>query len=84
MTPEDLKKMETLLDLFEHEGWAIFIEEKEELQKSLIDNAYLECDSDKDWQQRRGAIVMLGSILSYEAAIRFVLEQEAQDDSEDI
>lgn len=71
--------METLLDLFSHEGWQLFIKEKEELVASLKEGAYAQCDTNDVWQQRRGMIATLAGITSYEASIRFVMEQEEQD-----
>ena len=76
MTPEDLKTMETLLDLFEHEGWKIFIEEQENFAKSLKEHAYLECESNDSWQQRRGVIGTLDRVLSYEQLIRYAVENQ--------
>jgi len=74
--------METLLDLFEHEGWSLFIKEKEDLLASLKEGADTNCPTNDMWQYNRGIIATLRSIVSYEAAIRFVIEQDAQEDFE--
>lgn len=79
MEQEQQRQMETLLDLFEHEGWKLFIEEKEALLKGLKENAYLECHDNEIWQQRRGIIATLAGIISYETSIKFVMEQQEED-----
>lgn len=70
------QEMETLLDLFEHDGWKIFIEEKERLLKSLKENAYAECNTNDEWQQRRGIIVTLNSLVTYADTIKYVMENQ--------
>lgn len=80
MQQEVQHQMETLLDLFEHEGWKLFIEEKQALLDSLKENAYAECDTNDVWQQRRGIIATLAGITSYEASIKYVMEQDAQEE----
>ena len=77
MKQEEQQQMELLLDLFEHDGWKLFIEEKENLLSSLKENAYVECGDNDAWQQRRGIIATLAGVTSYEASIKFVMEQEA-------
>ena len=79
MEPEQQRQMEALLDLFEHEGWKLFIEEKEVLLTALKENAYVECHDNESWQQRRGIIATLAGITSYEASIKFVMEQDEED-----
>lgn len=76
------QELETLLSLFEHDGWKLFIEEEEVLSKYLKENAHLDCDSNDKWQQRRGAIVALGGILSFEATTKFIYEQSMQEDED--
>lgn len=80
MTEQDQKTMETLLDLFNHEGWTIFIDEQEVLSKYLKEHAYRECNSNDEWQQRRGALVNLDRILSYENTIKYVYDNQDNDD----
>lgn len=82
MTPEITKEMETLLDLFNHEGWKIFIDEQEVLSKGLKEAAYLDCETNDVWQFRRGALSLLDRILSYENTIKLVMSQE--EDYEDV
>lgn len=85
MTPQDQKEMETLLDLFEHEGWTIFIDEIEKQLNSLKENAHIECETNDNWQLRRGCVGILSQIVSYENTIKYVAEQSGgEDDSQDI
>lgn len=74
------QELETLLDLFEHDGWKIFIDEKEDLHKALKEQAYLECNTNDEWQQRRGMIATLDGIVSYENVVKFIIEQREQED----
>ena len=80
MEQEQQQQMETLLDLFEHEGWKLFIEEQGNTLESLKETAYADCDTNDVWQQRRGIIATLTGITSYEATIKYVIEQDAQED----
>ena len=82
MQQEQQEQMEQLLDLFEHDGWKLFIEEKSNLLDSLKENADNNCPTNDMWQYNRGIVATLRSITSYEASIKFVMEQEAQDDYE--
>ena len=70
-----LKDSETLLDLFEHEGWSLFIEENQNLFNQLRDNLYLECNTDQEYQQRRGTLTILNQVLSYENTVKLIHEQ---------
>ena len=82
MEQELQKQMETLLDLFEHEGWGLFIEEQEKSFNSLKDSAYIDCNSNEDWQIRRGVLATLNGILNYETTIKYVIEQNQGSDDE--
>jgi hypothetical protein len=72
---ESLKRCELLQDLFQHDGWKLFIDEFQDFKKPLVDNAYVECDTNEQWQQRRGALVMLDQVLNYEAVVETVHDQ---------
>lgn len=73
------QELETLLDLFEHDGWKLFIEDNERLNTSLKENAYLDCNTNDEWQQRRGAITILSSLVSFESTTKFIYEQSQED-----
>ena len=80
MNQQDQKIMETLLDLFNHEGWKIFIEDQELIQKNLKDNAYVVCNTNDEWQQHRGALVTLDRILTFEQTTKYVVENQDESD----
>ena len=82
MTPEETQTMETLLDLFNHEGWKIFIEDQETLSKQLKDQAYRECNTNEEWQIRRGVLLDLDRVLTYEDMTKYVYEN--QEDSNEL
>lgn len=75
MTQQEQQTMELLLDLFEHKGWSIFIKEQEELATYLKEQAYIECNTNDEWQQRRGMLLTLDRILSYTDTTKYVYEQ---------
>jgi len=83
---QELKDSEILLDLFEHDGWKLFIDENQKLFDVLRDNMYIECDSNDLFQQRRGTLGMLNQILVYEVTIKAIHEQlvGGDNDSEDL
>lgn len=81
MDQQEQKTMETLLDLFQHDGWTIFIDELDNQLKQLKEHAYIECDSNEQWQQRRGLITVLSQVVSYENTIKIIASQN--DDPED-
>ena len=80
--PEVQKQLETLIDLFQHDGWKLFIEDFEKFRGSLNNNSYLECDTNDQWQQRRGSLVMLDQILSYQQTIENNLERMNETEAE--
>ena len=79
MQDKTQQELETLLDLFEHEGWNLFIEEKESLVNSLKQQAHLECNTNDEWQQRRGIIATLENIMSFETVTKFIYEQNQEE-----
>jgi hypothetical protein len=79
MEQQEQQEIELLIDLFNHDGWKLFIKEKEALLTTLKENAYVECHDNSQWQQRRGIIATLAGIISYETSIRFVMEQDEED-----
>ena len=78
MEQQDQQAMETLLDLFNHEGWKIFIDDQETLSKGLKEGAYLECNTNEEWQFRRGALTLLDRVLAYENTTKYVMEQDSE------
>ena len=83
MTPEQTKELETLLDLFEHDGWKLFIDEHEERLKNLKENAHINCPTNDTWQFNRGMLAFLEGLISYETSIKFVMEQEQEEFSQE-
>lgn len=75
MQDKTQQELETLLDLFEHKGWSLFLEDYESLRGYLKENAHLECDTNDIWQQRRGALTILDSVLSFEDTTKYVCDQ---------
>ena len=76
MTQDETREIETLLDLFEHDGWKLFIKEKEGILESLKQNATNNCPTNDTWQFNRGMVALLEGLISYETSIRFVMTQE--------
>ena len=71
---QQLKNLETLQDMFQHQGWELFIEEFDSFDKYLKEQAYIECDLNDQWQQRRGTLALLDRILTYQQTIEMVHE----------
>jgi len=58
MEQQQQQEMDLLIDLFNHDGWKLFIEEKEILLNTLKENAYVECHDNDQWQRRLRAGVI--------------------------
>ena len=61
---------EDLTEMFATKGWQIFVDQHAGELDRLRDNAYLDCDSNDAWQERRGEIKKLITIVFYENLIR--------------
>ena len=77
------KRTETLINLFEDEGWKIFIDEQEELLAYAKENAHRECVTNDEWQFRKGVITLLERVVSFETVVRAVQDQAEQEDNND-
>lgn len=87
MNQLDQKRQEHLLNLFNEEGWKIFMGEQEDLLTYAKENAHRECVTNDEWQFRKGIITLLERVTSFETVTRAVQEQdeqEAEDGFEDI
>ena len=79
MQDNQKQELEILLDLFEHDGWKIFIEEREGVYKALKENAHHDCNTNDEWQVRRGALLALEGLIAFEGTTKFVYEQAEED-----
>ena len=69
MNPEDQKRLDTLLDLFIHPGWQLFMDEMREAHGVLVETAWTLKD-ERQLYQRKGEIQKLGELLSYESLMK--------------
>ena len=73
MTPEDVKRYETLQDLFVHPGWYLLEDELKENIETLKDN--LVTSSNEAWTNiLRGRIITIKDILGYPVLVEKQLE----------
>jgi hypothetical protein len=75
MNQQDQQRQETLLDLFNHDGWDILMTELEESTQFLKDNAHLNCHTNDDWQKHKGYLSANEGLLSFEGMTKAVAEQ---------
>ena len=68
MDKELQKYYETLLDLFAHEGWKLFVEDIQDNADFL--NNILTIKDEQDFWYRRGQLEATGRLLSYESTIK--------------
>lgn len=71
----DEKEYESLVDMFESDGWKLFISEIAESEEGLTRAAPDNCGTNEAWQYTRGRIHQLRSISGYETLIKVTQEQ---------
>ena len=78
------KIFEEVLDVFSTAGWKHILEDFSGVHRALSENMYRDCITNDDFQFRKGSLVELDRLLSYENTIRMTYEQmqnEAEYDS---
>jgi len=74
------KELEALADMFQSDGWKIFYEKTEDLEKQLVQGAPNGALTNDQWQFARGQILQLRSILSYPDYIEMLRTMPTPDD----
>lgn len=64
-----LEEVNTFLDLFEHEGWKLFMKQNKEQLALEKDQAHLFCDTSDKWHFHRGGIFRLEGLLALETMV---------------
>ena len=77
MDQELQKYYETLLDLFAHEGWKLFVEDIQENADLLKD--IMTVKDEQGFWYRRGQLEAVSRILSYESTIKDSYEDFLED-----
>ena len=68
---QDIQKYyEDLLDMFQTDGWKQIMVDYGESLKSFQDNSDYDCQTNDEWQVRRGEMKQLRNLLGYESFIR--------------
>lgn len=75
MTPEELQRLEELLDLFITPGWRHIVEDFTDVRAGL-DSIY-GIDTESQLQRNKGKLEVLDVLLSYEDTVRRILDEEA-------
>lgn len=70
MTLEEKEKFENYFDLFLTKGWKQFAEYTEEVLKASVETAPDYCETNDQWQIRRGQIDILKQVVGFETFIR--------------
>lgn len=71
---EQLKELESVLDIFHRDGWKHFIKEKQEVLENYQQNAHEMAPDNDNWQRLRGHIFEIKSLIAYEDYIRISIE----------
>lgn len=79
MDREQEKQYEDLREMFNSEGWKVFIGEIEEKLKASVDTAPDTCINNDQWQFRKGEIFQLRQIANLETYIDAIMEMGATD-----
>jgi len=74
MTREDREYNELLLSMFGTPAWGLFIETAQEMLDAAIEHADTECETNTEWQFRRGNIQTLRWLTNCEKVTIAVLE----------
>ena len=74
MTVETAQYYDNLLEMFSQEGWNDYIEDLNKMNKALIQNASIDCETNDQWQYRRGQLEILNYILNFESLANNALD----------
>lgn len=80
MDLQEQQRQETLLSLFEHDGWKIVISELEENIEYLKNNAHYNCVTNDQWQYHKGQLIASENFAAFENIIRVGIDLEEQED----
>jgi hypothetical protein len=61
---------EEMFSMFSTPGWRLFINDQEEALHDLKEAAFAHCPDNDSWQLRRGEIISLTKLVSFEASLR--------------
>ncbi len=82
MTPQELKNLESMLDLFTHEGWKVLHNEikvnHDTLRYSLAD-----CENDK-FPETKGYVKGLAYLLSIEDVAKYAYQSQTEESNADL
>jgi DNA-binding MurR/RpiR family transcriptional regulator len=70
--------------MFSHPGWKEFQEEYKQLLSTAEDTAVDSCNTNEEWQIRRGVTVTLRQLTNYEEFIRQTLNQIEEEELQDL
>lgn len=81
MDQQQEKRYNNLRDMFNSEGWKEFQKDIEAQLTPRIDNAFVICQTNDQWQYLRGEVNILKQIEGYQAQVEFQqkLEEEEMD-----
>lgn len=82
MTPEALKDLESMLDLFNHEGWKVFQNEVKVNHDTLI-YSLANCET-SEFPERKGYIKGLAYVLALESMARNAYQNEMEEPNADL
>lgn len=71
---------EDMIEMFATKGWQTFIEQNEEQLDRLEKTAYADCANNDLWQERRGEIKRVLTIVNYEPLIRANFENVVENE----
>ena len=69
----DREILEQRLDMIQHDGWRVLVEEYTELAESL--EKIYDIEDEKNLHQRRGQVGMLNMFITLEQATKIALDQ---------
>ena len=75
MTPEELRRLEDLLDLFGTIGWKHIMDDFSDVHKSIDTLSGVE--SEAQLFRNKGKLEVLNVLLTYEDTVRRILDEEA-------
>lgn len=76
------KDYNSLVDMFESDGWKLYISEVEETEESATRGAVNTADTNDAWQFLRGWISCSRSTLGYENFVRLSYEEEQREEDD--
>lgn len=78
------KDYNSLVDMFESDGWKLYIADVELTEESATKGAVTSADTNDAWQFLRGWLMCARGVQGYETFVRLSYEEQEREDDADV